>query len=331
MPIDRFEPADSFRLDFKDPERFVASIPGGKFGTLSVAPHTFKARVQSIHLGHDLAVRSLNFENEIVFRSELSGRNPPTTAFILPSVLGNAALLDGREISGRSIAARIEGDTPLLRTYGAHEAGTVTIMRETIREASAALIGRNYGTLLLSPATRIEADPVRIVRLNALYREARQLLTLFSPKELGGIASPGVKILRDRIVTALVSSLVESPLKLDHMARQLQTVSMAKIDRFIEENLHFPFGLQELCEKTGLALRTVETIVGSRTGMSPLAYIRYRRLANVRRELLNPDDNTTVTRAALNNGFLHLGRFSIQYREVYGESPIASLRRTRGY
>ncbi|MDX8530824.1 helix-turn-helix domain-containing protein [Mesorhizobium sp. VK25A] len=331
MPIDCFDPVDSFRLDFKDPERFVTSIPGGKFGALSLARRTFKARVQSVHLGHDLAVRSLNIENGIVFRSELTGRNPPSTVYILPSVLGNAALLDGREISGRSIASRIEGHTPLLRTYGPHEVGTVTIIRESLRRAAAALIGRDYGALLLSPATTIEADPAPLSRLNALYREASELLTFFSPKELGGTALPGVEVLRDRIVTALVSSLVVSPLKPDHMARQLQTISMAKIDRFIEENLHSPFGLHELCENTGLALRTVEVIVRSRTGMSPVGYIRHRRLANVRRNLLNPDRHTAVTRVALDNGFLHLGRFSIQYRQVYGESPIVTLRRIRGY
>jgi len=266
----------------------------------------------------------------LVFRSEFTGSKPQSIVYVLPSIFGGVALLDGREVSDRTMASRVAGHTPLLRTYGLHEAGTVTVMRETIREAAAVLIGRDHGALLLSPATTIEAAPVNMVRLNALYREARQLLTFFSPGELGGPALPGVKILRDRTVTALVASLAQSPLKPDHMARQLQTISMARIDCFIEENVCSPFGMQELCEKTGLALRTVETIVRDRTGMPPVVYIRYCRLANVRRHLLNPDDNTTVTRVALNNGFLHLGRFSAQYRETYSESPLTTLRRKRG-
>ncbi|MDX8530818.1 helix-turn-helix domain-containing protein [Mesorhizobium sp. VK25A] len=331
MSANSFEPADSFRLRFEDPERFAAAIPGGRFGALPLAPQAFKAGIRFTNFGGGVSVRAVSSDGAMVFRSELAGYNPPSIVYILPSLIGSAALLDGREVNNRSIASRIGGHTPVLRTYGLYEAGTVTIFRETFREAAAALMGHDYGAALLSPTTTVEANPARISQLSALHHAAGQLLTLYTPQELESTALPGVKILRDRIVAALVSALGELPMRPDHMARQLQTISMAKIDRFIEENQHKPVGLQEMCDKTGLALRTVETIVRSRTDMSPLDYLRRRRFARAYRSLRYPRDNTTVTHVALDNGFLHLGRFSIQYRELYGESPITTLRKARGY
>jgi AraC-like DNA-binding protein len=37
-----------------------------------------------------------------------------------------------------------------------------------------------------------------------------------------------------------------------------------------------------------------------------------------------------VSDAALDSGFVHLGRFAVAYRRRYGESPSETLRRTRG-
>jgi hypothetical protein len=50
----------------------------------------------------------------------------------------------------------------------------------------------------------------------------------------------------------------------------------------------------------------------------------------VRQTLLNPDSATNVTRTALRYGFLHLGRFAIEYRQAYGESPSATLAKATG-
>lgn len=41
---------------------------------------------------------------------------------------------------------------------------------------------------------------------------------------------------------------------------------MARIDRLIEENLHMPVGLQDICDRTALATRTVGAIVGAEIG-----------------------------------------------------------------
>jgi AraC-like DNA-binding protein len=48
----------------------------------------------------------------------------------------------------------------------------------------------------------------------------------------------------------------------------------------------------------------------------------------VRTDLRNPDARDfTITQVAMNWGFSHLGRFSINYRAHFGQSPSATVRR----
>ena len=60
-------------------------------------------------------------------------------------------------------------------------------------------------------------------------------------------------------------------------------------------------------------------------GVSPHRLLMLRRLAAVRRELLRADAGTSVTDVATRWGFFHLGRFSQEYRLMYGERPSQTL------
>ena len=60
--------------------------------------------------------------------------------------------------------------------------------------------------------------------------------------------------------------------------------------------------------------------------MSPTQYIKARRLNEARRDLVASDPSThTVAQIALGNGMPHLGRFSVNYRAQFGESPRETL------
>lgn len=64
--------------------------------------------------------------------------------------------------------------------------------------------------------------------------------------------------------------------------------------------------------------------------MSPMLYVRRRRMRMARAVLLRADPATataTVTRIATRFGFLELGRFSVSYKKMFGEPPSATLQR----
>ena len=63
-------------------------------------------------------------------------------------------------------------------------------------------------------------------------------------------------------------------------------------------------------------------------GMSPHRYLWLRRMHLVRTALLRADRRSaTVTSIALDYGFGELGRFAVMYRQLFGESPSATLAR----
>jgi AraC-like DNA-binding protein len=98
-------------------------------------------------------------------------------------------------------------------------------------------------------------------------------------------------------------------------------------ESFLRENLDRPVSVAELCLVTGVPKRTLMLGFTDSFGMPPLAFHRRLRLNAARRDLVGsrPGDGT-VTDVALRRGFEHFGRFSVDYRQMFGESPIATLR-----
>lgn len=83
----------------------------------------------------------------------------------------------------------------------------------------------------------------------------------------------------------------------------------------------------ELARGTGVSARALQRAFESSGHPSPMAYLRRLRLHNVRAELAaHSPDSVTVTTVAVRWGFLHLGRFASQYRQLFGESPSQTLR-----
>ena len=85
-----------------------------------------------------------------------------------------------------------------------------------------------------------------------------------------------------------------------------------------------------LCRITGVSRRTLETCFDEAVAMSPLQYLKIKRLNDVRRELVNaPGVGTTIGDVAARHGIWHLSRLSKEYGQLFGELPSATLRRNR--
>jgi transcriptional regulator GlxA family with amidase domain len=84
-----------------------------------------------------------------------------------------------------------------------------------------------------------------------------------------------------------------------------------------------------IAAKLGVSLRTLEAGFRNWHHSTPTEYLRNIRLQAARAELLAPTESTTVTSAALGNGFFHLPRFSAYYRAAFNEPPGQTLRRSR--
>jgi transcriptional regulator GlxA family with amidase domain len=87
-----------------------------------------------------------------------------------------------------------------------------------------------------------------------------------------------------------------------------------------------PLHISALCRTLAVSERTLRKAFQRVHGLSPCRRLRMLRLSSARRALLSADRrSTTVTEIATGCGFLELGRFSVEYRKVFGESPSRTL------
>ena len=104
--------------------------------------------------------------------------------------------------------------------------------------------------------------------------------------------------------------------------------ALRRLEAFLEVNCDRTLYSAELCAAAAVSDRTLRMLCQEHLGMSPTRYLWLRRMHLTRRALRMADPATaTVTEIATNYGFWELGRFSVAYRSLFGESPSAALRR----
>ncbi|HRY89893.1 MAG TPA: helix-turn-helix transcriptional regulator [Rubrivivax sp.] len=93
------------------------------------------------------------------------------------------------------------------------------------------------------------------------------------------------------------------------------------LEAWIDAHLGEPITMGTLCRVAGVGARCLQKSFLYRRGISPMRFVAERRLLAAHQWLSDSSHAGTVTEAGLRFGFSHLGRFSMSYREVIGESP----------
>ena len=101
------------------------------------------------------------------------------------------------------------------------------------------------------------------------------------------------------------------------------------IDRYLIAAGSRPVHIAELCETFDVSRRTLHRAFMDVLSIPPIAYLRRKRLDEVRAALLMADLGATVADLARAHGFLELGRFAGTYRRTFGELPSQTLQRSR--
>lgn len=98
---------------------------------------------------------------------------------------------------------------------------------------------------------------------------------------------------------------------------------------FIERDEEVPTSVIMLCEALGMSRATLQRAFLQMYGVSPLTYLRLRRLNGVRRALRAARGTeataATVSSIAMHWGFFHLSRFAQDYNQHFGELPSTTL------
>lgn len=83
----------------------------------------------------------------------------------------------------------------------------------------------------------------------------------------------------------------------------------------------------DLCAELRVSRRTLHNAFVNVLGINPVTYIRYLKLNEVRKKLINSNPEVaSVADVATEFGFWHLGIFSTYYRQLFNEMPSVTLK-----
>ncbi len=138
-------------------------------------------------------------------------------------------------------------------------------------------------------------------------------------------------ILNSQLIEQLVGAVFSS-MSGPSLGRSRKSDSHRRIirlcDEFVRTRFSSPITITDLCSVANVSERTLRNAFRNVVGVSPKAYLKSLRLNRTRIELKNSMNGmTTVSGAAMRNGFSHLSEFSRDYRLFFGELPSVTLRR----
>jgi transcriptional regulator GlxA family with amidase domain len=121
-----------------------------------------------------------------------------------------------------------------------------------------------------------------------------------------------------RVATAAERPLTQESTACRDLVEQAEQLALADED----EPIHIP----ALCRALTVSERTLRKAFHKIHGLPPCRHFRMLRLSAARGALLSADRKlVTVTEIATSFGFVELGRFSVEYRKAFGESPSQTM------
>jgi AraC-like DNA-binding protein len=209
------------------------------------------------------------------------------------------------------------------RTEAEFRLGSMSLTTHRLDAACKAITGREFSGSPLKHLVRPNAALMsRLLKLHELVGQ----IAATNPKVL---EVPEVaRSLEQQLIHILVRCLTDGVSVQMTCGNRRHDMIVAKFEEYLEANPNVPLYLPEIRAAIGAAERTLRNACIEQLGIGPIRYLALRRMHLARRALLRAaSSTTTVTKIATDHGFWELGRFSVNYRTMFGETPLATLRR----
>jgi AraC-like DNA-binding protein len=305
---------------FADPHEYGTSIRASEVKVVVTAPGEFRAELIRIDL-HRLWMQRSWTSLPLIAHSAV---HKSRSVILFPTDAQKPSFShSGMEVSHRDIVFNSAGSEHHHRTSTAYCWGAMSLSPEDLAAAGQALVGRD---LTAPPVTHLIRPPPHLMsRLRNLHAVAGDL----AARAPGILSHPEVaRAMEQQLVRAMIACLIDPTTSESSRPNRNRLAIMRRLEQLLEANQYQPLYLTEVCTGIGVTDRTLRLVCQQHLGMSPHRYLWLRRMHLARRALALADGTTkTVTEIANDHGFGELGRFAVSYRQLFGESPSATLRR----
>jgi AraC-like DNA-binding protein len=106
------------------------------------------------------------------------------------------------------------------------------------------------------------------------------------------------------------------------------SAGLRRAEEYLMASVSTAVCLADVCREAKVSARTLTRAFASAHGLGPMGFLKQRRLEAANRALFAADSaETLVTDVALRYGFCQMGRFAVEYRRAFHESPSHTLSR----
>jgi AraC-like DNA-binding protein len=305
---------------FSDADDYAAAIRGGAVEMTVTERGSFSAKLTRIDL-HRLWLQ--RFSENLPRVADVTRLVAGRAYFTFRTRSGPGLLESGREIVPSAILRHGQADQYYHRSCGVADFATMSLPLAAVAAVGETMAGAD----LTPPRDAISATPppAAMARLQRLHAAAGRLAD--EAPEI--IADPdAARGLEQALVGTLAECLAHGSRADDRAARGQHAVVMRRFRRVLEENPEQPLYIPEICKAIGVSERGLRVCSQEYFGMSPKRYLLLRRMHLARRALrAAAAGEANVTDVAMRYGFWQLGRFAVEYRVLFGETPSVTLQR----
>ena len=306
-------------LRLSDPLLCRAAFAGADFETFPTARGDFRLDITQVHLNR---LRMVRYRMSLPQVSAITIKPDRRVIGFLTESRSPAAYYRGTKLLPGDIVIN-KSDVAHQRTEADLSGGAMSLPVDELNAEIAAVIGGDVLEKLDRPVVR--PGPALMSRLLKLHKAVGRLAH-DTPEVL---ELPEVRrALEEQLIHLMVRCLAEGAGVETTTGGRRHDAIITRFEDFLAEHPDRPLYLTEICAGIGVAERTLRASCEQHLGMGPIRFLTLRRMHLVRRALVRAEpEETTVTRVVTDHGFWELGRFSVAYRALFGESPSDTLRR----
>jgi AraC-like DNA-binding protein len=302
---------------FRDPDAYAEAVRLANASGFAVSERgIFNATLDAIDLGGIWLQRGSDTLARTVHVEFKNARRP---LMFLADEQVPPILLCGADFGADDIALFGQTSSHFQRTFGSSHWASMSFPPKSLEQAIRTLAGRDAG----DPSASLWAKPssVHLTRLRQLHEAVRMAgfdeLALDHPEVL--------RSLQQSLTTAVVACLTEGNDQTRDRGSHRHQRIMGNFKEWLDANMDRAVYLQEICTALDVSAQTLRRCCDEHFRMSPMRYLWLRRMNLARHELQRNHSSASVTTVAMKFGFWHLGRFAIEYRSLFGETPSATL------
>ncbi|WP_438031250.1 AraC family transcriptional regulator [Sorangium sp. So ce233] len=224
-----------------------------------------------------------------------------------------------RVVPGRRGALFSPGRSCSLDVSGEFHGRTLVIDRGALDAHFTTLTGAALrGPIRIGTALDIEDGPGRTVHEVAQLFRRQIEQSWASPMLLAG--------LRGALFTSLLVHTRHSLSEiLDAPQPRVAPACVRRAEEYMAAHAAEPITLADIVAAAGVPERSLRAAFVASRGMPPMDFLRWRRFELARRQLAEPSAGTSVAGVVAALGLGNPGRFSVEYKRRFGESPSETL------